>query len=154
GLRSHPGDPAEQVLSEEAGPGIRRDGQETRERVMMRRASVLPPSLHLCALVLLAAAPAAAQGPFIGVRTHFTTESHGDGMTDGCEIAHGFNKDDPSDAAKDADGDGLTNLQEFLLGTDPRNPDTDGDGVPDGVEVAHGTDPLRGPELKLDDSCT
>jgi hypothetical protein len=28
----------------------------------------------------------------------------------------------PNDAALDADGDGLTNLQEFQLGTDPRDP--------------------------------
>ena len=35
----------------------------------------------------------------------------------------------------DADGDGLTNLQEFLNGTDPTNPDTDGDGVVDGLDA-------------------
>jgi probable HAF family extracellular repeat protein len=34
----------------------------------------------------------------------------------------------------DADHDGLTNLQEYLAGTDPNNPDTDGDGVPDGQD--------------------
>jgi len=34
----------------------------------------------------------------------------------------------------DPDGDGLTNLQEFLLGTDPSNADTDGDGYADGVD--------------------
>nr|WP_269783408.1 thrombospondin type 3 repeat-containing protein [Marinibactrum halimedae] len=32
----------------------------------------------------------------------------------------------------DNDGDGLTNTEEFLLGTDPTNPDTDGDGLFDG----------------------
>ncbi len=42
----------------------------------------------------------------------------------------------------DPDNDGLTNLQEYLLGTDPTNPDTDGDGIPDGQEVALGRDPL------------
>jgi alpha-tubulin suppressor-like RCC1 family protein len=34
----------------------------------------------------------------------------------------------------DSDGDGLSNLQEFLAGTDPNCPDTDGDGIPDGVD--------------------
>ncbi|MDD5555919.1 MAG: MBL fold metallo-hydrolase [bacterium] len=43
---------------------------------------------------------------------------------------------------QDTDGDGLTNAQEFLYGTDPLDPDTDGDGVSDYVEVMSGSDPL------------
>ena len=35
----------------------------------------------------------------------------------------------------DPDHDGLTNLEEFKLGTDPNNPDSDGDGLADGDEV-------------------
>jgi hypothetical protein len=35
---------------------------------------------------------------------------------------------------RDTDGDGLTDLAEARLLTDPRNPDTDGDGLPDGVD--------------------
>ncbi len=42
----------------------------------------------------------------------------------------------------DDDGDGLTNPEEKLHGTDPNNPDSDGDGISDGDEVANGTDPL------------
>ncbi len=43
----------------------------------------------------------------------------------------------------DADGDGLLNTYELLIGTNPNNPDTDGDGLSDGQEVLiHGTDPL------------
>ena len=42
----------------------------------------------------------------------------------------------------DSDGDGLTDVVEGVLGTDPFNPDTDFDGSWDGVEVATGTDPL------------
>ena len=48
----------------------------------------------------------------------------------------------PSSAA-DTDGDGLSDAQEALLGTDPLNPDTDGDGFSDGAEVASGSDPLN-----------
>lgn len=35
----------------------------------------------------------------------------------------------------DRDGDGLTDYEELLIGTDPRDPDTDGDGLTDGEEV-------------------
>lgn len=44
----------------------------------------------------------------------------------------------------DDDMDGLTNKEEKLLGTDPKNPDTDGDGLKDGEEVnKYKTDPLK-----------
>jgi hypothetical protein len=43
----------------------------------------------------------------------------------------------------DCDGDGLTDDQELLFGTDPCNPDTDGDGRNDGDELfIDNTDPL------------
>lgn len=45
--------------------------------------------------------------------------------------------------AMDSDGDGLTDVQERALGTDPFNPDTDGDGIPDGVEVNSGYSPTN-----------
>lgn len=44
----------------------------------------------------------------------------------------------------DFDKDGLSNRTEYLLGTDPGNPDTDGDGVDDRTEVEfYGSDPTR-----------
>lgn len=42
-----------------------------------------------------------------------------DGMPDTFEIQYGFNPLDPSDAAKDANGNGISNLQEYLNGTNP-----------------------------------
>lgn len=56
------------------------------------------------------------------------------------------------DPDADPDGDGLTNLEEEVAGTDPNNPDTDGDTIPDGNENNSGifnstddpgTSPLR-----------
>lgn len=35
----------------------------------------------------------------------------------------------------DNDNDGLSNIQEYQLGTDPNNTDTDGDGLPDGSDL-------------------
>ncbi len=44
---------------------------------------------------------------------------------------------------EDTDGDGLSDLDEGLLGTDPLKPDTDGDGLTDYQEVKSGTDPTN-----------
>ncbi|HMO51380.1 MAG TPA: hypothetical protein PKE26_08935 [Kiritimatiellia bacterium] len=53
-------------------------------------------------------------------------------------------------SAWDADGDGLANTNEFLVGTDAFNPDSDGDGIPDGYEVARGLNPLNPADALLD----
>ena len=41
-------------------------------------------------------------------------DSDGDGMPDAWEKQHGLNPDDPADGAADADGNGNTNLEEYL----------------------------------------
>ncbi|HUB83441.1 MAG TPA: IPT/TIG domain-containing protein [Bryobacteraceae bacterium] len=65
----------------------------------------------------------------------------GDGLPDWVEMAL---RGDRMSARPDEDDDhdGLTNLEEFCLGTDPRKADTDGDGVPDLEEILRGTNPL------------
>jgi hypothetical protein len=43
-----------------------------------------------------------------------------DGVPDEWELQHGFNPADASDGRQDADGDGYTNLEEYLNGTSPQ----------------------------------
>jgi Chitobiase/beta-hexosaminidase C-terminal domain/CotH kinase protein/Lamin Tail Domain/NedA-like, galactose-binding domain/Immunoglobulin domain/Bacterial TSP3 repeat/Immunoglobulin I-set domain len=47
-----------------------------------------------------------------------------DGIPDLFESAHGLNPNDPNDADLDSDGDGLTNREEYLAGTDPMDKDS------------------------------
>lgn len=50
----------------------------------------------------------------------------------------------------DVDDDGLKDWEETLMGTDPKNPDTDGDGTLDGEEIKEGRNPLvKGPNDTL-----
>lgn len=68
-------------------------------------------------------------------------DTDGDGLPDGWEVNYQFDPTDPNGvngANGDPDNDQFTNLQEYLNGTDPRNPDTDGDGIPDGVDPQPG----------------
>ncbi len=67
-----------------------------------------------------------------------------DYMDDTWENSHGLNPS-VNDAAGDADGDGVTNLQEFLAGTNPQDTDSDNDGVDDSADPL----PLDGDWLHL-----
>lgn len=62
-------------------------------------------------------------------------DADGDGMPDEWEVTNGLDPDDSADAALDADGDTLTNVQEFALRTNPKEVDTDMDGLQDNVET-------------------
>lgn len=48
-------------------------------------------------------------------------DTDGDGIPDTFETAHGLDPNNPADAALDSDGDGFTNLQEYLANTDPQS---------------------------------
>jgi hypothetical protein len=49
-------------------------------------------------------------------------DSDGDGMPDEWESKHGLNPDKADDAADDLNGDGYTNIEDFLNGLDPSAP--------------------------------
>jgi uncharacterized repeat protein (TIGR01451 family) len=66
-----------------------------------------------------------------------------DGIPDAWELVYGLNPLDPSDAQKDNDGDGLTNLEEYLAGTSPNNPDTNSDGFTDAQNLIMGQSPTQ-----------
>lgn len=53
-------------------------------------------------------------------KSQVSVDTDGDGMPDDWEIKHKLNPKDPSDGAQDADGDGYTNVEEYLNGTNPQ----------------------------------
>ncbi len=70
-----------------------------------------------------------------------SVDADGDGLVDGWEIRY-FGDIAKQGAEDDFDFDGLNNLMEYDLGTDPTNRDTDDDGLDDGWEIRYGLDPL------------
>ena len=74
---------------------------------------------------------------------HVVKDYDHDGMPNDWEQSYGFNPLSPQDAVQDPDGDSLTNLQEYRLGTNPLVKDSDGDSYTDGAEVTQHTDPAQ-----------
>ncbi len=65
-------------------------------------------------------------------------DTDGDCLPDGWEVQHGLNPlstDGDDGDAGDPDGDGVDNLNEYDMGTNPNAADTDNDGLSDGEEA-------------------
>jgi len=85
----------------------------------------------------LSATPLAVSNRVTGCDFALGLDSDGDGLPDWWEMEH-FGGATNAVLSADSDADGLDNLAEYLIGTDPGNPDTDGDGLGNGTEVAWG----------------
>ena len=81
-------------------------------------------------------------------------DSDGDGYSDFFEDVHELDKMDATDVDLDVDGDGLTAVEEVLIGSDPLLYDSDGDTLADGVEAVLVTEfpPTQLSDATLSDS--
>ena len=77
-------------------------------------------------------------------------DGNGDGLPDAWQIRY-FGSVYALNArpSVDADGDGLSNFEEYQLGTNPQNPDSDGDGISDGPLAPSGSGLQTGPDPDL-----
>jgi chitodextrinase len=78
---------------------------------------------------------------YAGPENPLFVDADHDGLDDAWEVAHGLNINE-NDRAGDVDGDGIPNLREQILGSNPGAFDSDSDGLSDGQELANGTNPL------------
>lgn len=92
-----------------------------------------------------------AAGALVPRGESFYVDADDDIIPDDWETLAGLNPADPSDASMDFDGDGLTNMAEYLGGFDPYDPDSDNNGGTDLQDLRSIQPP---PPLELDSSFT
>jgi hypothetical protein len=71
---------------------------------------------------------------FDGIGNNADNDDDGDGIPDTYELANGLDPLNVLDGLLDNDSDGLTNFDEFRLGTDINLADTDGDDINDNID--------------------
>ncbi|MEO1288622.1 MAG: hypothetical protein AAFV93_12705, partial [Chloroflexota bacterium] len=79
--------------------------------------------------------PTEIESEIVVVEAIETEEDEEDSGDFGCFLTEGVSTDEPVSCLIDTDGDGLNDLEERLIGTDIRDPDTDDDSLIDGDEV-------------------
>lgn len=70
-----------------------------------------------------------------GIGNNADNDDDNDGLPDTYELANDLNPLDVLDAAQDEDSDGLSNSEEFALGTNINLADSDADGIADNVDT-------------------
>ena len=97
--------------------------------------------IQVRATTLTGAANNGTSGAFRILGGSTTADLDGNGLADAWETRY-VGEVGRMESGDDPDKDGLSNLDESRLGTDPQNRDTDGDGASDRAESRAGTDPL------------
>jgi hypothetical protein len=96
----------------------------------------------------------AATGPLVAAPTPSKPDTDGDQIPDNVEVFYGLNPYLADDAQGDLDGNGQTNVDQFLAGIPLTHGlssfDRDGDGMTDVFEVVHGFNPNDAADAVLD----
>jgi hypothetical protein len=80
----------------------------------------------------------------------YANDSDGDGMPDEWESQYGLDPNNPDDANQDLDGDGISNLKEYMAGTNPKERNSNKYQVSDGTLYSDGGSCLATSKNPLD----